>query len=254
MTTTTATEVRRLLHGSGAKDIRNAHLAAVALEKAFRKGDHKISVLRGVDFAVRQGEFVSIVGQSGSGKSTLLHLLGLLDTPTVGEVLLHGQRVDDLPARARDELRNRVFGFVFQFYHLLPELDLVENVVMPLMIRHSAWSFWRRRRQLRAKAKDILDRVGLSHRLKHRPSELSGGEMQRAAIARALVAEPEILLADEPTGNLDSKAGWEIMDLLQRLNTDERLTIIMVTHDDEIAKQAHRQFRLKQGRLWPVDH
>ncbi len=249
-TAVTAMQTRRRL--AQTLDPKHAHLAAVALEKAFRKGQHRISVLRGVDLAVRQGEFVSVVGQSGSGKSTLLHLLGLLDRPNVGEILLHGERVDDLPDRARDELRNRVFGFVFQFYHLLPELNVLENVMSPLMIRHSAWSFWRRRRQFREMASDILDKVGLSHRLKHRPSELSGGEMQRAAIARALVAKPEILLADEPTGNLDSQTGWEIMELLQRLNAQEGLTIIMVTHDESVARQAHRVVRLKEGRIQPV--
>lgn len=226
-----------------------AQIAAVAIEKAYRKGQHQVSVLRGVDVAVRKGEFVSIVGQSGSGKSTLLHLFGLLDTPDVGEVLLDGQRIDDLPARTRDELRNRVFGFVFQFYHLLPELNLVENVLAPLMIRHSAWGYWTRRREFQNQAREILAKVGLSHRLTHRPSELSGGEMQRAAIARSLVARPQILLADEPTGNLDVSTGREILDLLHRLNQDEQLTVLMVTHDNAVAAQAHRMVRLQEGRL-----
>ncbi len=226
-----------------------AQIAAVAIEKAYRKGQHQVSVLRGVDVAVRKGEFVSIVGQSGSGKSTLLHLFGLLDTPDVGEVLLDGQRIDDLPARTRDELRNRVFGFVFQFYHLLPELNLVENVLAPLMIRHSAWGYWTRRREFQNQAREILAKVGLSHRLTHRPSELSGGEMQRAAIARSLVSRPQILLADEPTGNLDVSTGREILDLLHRLNQDEQLTVLMVTHDNAVAAQAHRMVRLQEGRL-----
>jgi len=225
------------------------HVAAVALEKTFRKGHHKIPVLRGVELSVRHGEFLSVVGQSGSGKSTLLHLIGLLDAPNVGEIQLQGERVDDLPARARDEIRNRVFGFVFQFYHLLPEMTVLENVMTPLMIRHQLLAFWRQRRAFRESARDIIDKVGLTHRLKHKPAELSGGEMQRAAIARALVAKPEILLADEPTGNLDSQTGWEIMELLGRLNEQERLTIIMVTHDDSIARQAHRTVRLHEGRI-----
>jgi lipoprotein-releasing system ATP-binding protein len=224
-------------------------LAAVAIEKAYRKGAHQVPVLRGVDISLRKGEFVSIIGQSGSGKSTLLHLLGLLDTPDVGEVLFDGRRIDDLPARVRDELRNRVFGFVFQFYHLLPELNLIENVLSPLMIRHSAWSYWKRRREFTDQAKEILNTVGLSHRLTHRPSELSGGEMQRAAIARSLVAHPEVLLADEPTGNLDAATGQEILDLLHRLNEREQLTILMVTHDPLIAEQAHRTVRLCEGRI-----
>src|SRR5262245_16530073 len=192
-------------------------IAAVAVEKAYRKGEHKIPVLRGVDIEVRRGEFISIVGQSGSGKSTLLHLLGLLDLPDVGEVTLYGQRIDDLPPRARDELRNRVFGFIFQAYHLLPEFSVMENVLMSLMIRYSTWDFWKSRRLFHEQARELLEKVGLGHRLTHKPSELSGGEMQRAAIARALMGSPEVLLADEPTGNLDSDTGREIMDLLGSL-------------------------------------
>lgn len=224
------------------------HISAVAVEKAYRKGAHLVPVLHGVDISARKGEFLSIVGQSGSGKSTLLHLIGLLDGPDEGEIHLDCQRIDDLPARTRDELRNRVFGFVFQFYHLLPELSLIENVLSPLMIRHSVFSYWKQRRAFNDAAREMIDRVGLGHRLSHRPSELSGGEMQRAAIARALVARPEILLADEPTGNLDAGSGREIMDLLVRLNEQEALTIIMVTHDAAVAAQAHRTVRLKEGR------
>jgi lipoprotein-releasing system ATP-binding protein len=227
----------------------NSQISAVALEKAYRKGHHQVSVLRGVKMSAQRGEFLSIVGQSGSGKSTLLHLLGLLDSPDVGEIFLDGQRIDDLPAATRDELRNRVFGFIFQFYHLLPELNLVENVLAPLMIRHSMVTYWKRRREFRDLALDIIQKVGLGHRLKHKPSELSGGEMQRAAIARALVARPEILLADEPTGNLDAETGREIMDLLACLNRDQGLTIIMVTHDAAVAQQAHRTVRLSEGRI-----
>ncbi len=181
-----------------------------------------------------------------------MHLFGLLDSPDVGEVLLEGQRLDDLPNRTRDQLRNRVFGFIFQFYHLLPELTLLENVVTPLMIRYSAWDFWKRRGEFRDRAREIITLVGLEHRLKHTPSEMSGGEMQRAAIARALVARPEILLADEPTGNLDSRTGQEITELLARLNERERLTILMVTHDDSIARQAHRIVRLVEGQIEAV--
>jgi len=225
------------------------HVAAVALEKAYRKGQHKVSVLRGVKISVARGEFLSIVGQSGSGKSTLLHLLGLLDAPDVGEIVLDGQRIDDLPARTRDELRNRVFGFIFQFYHLLPELNTLENVLVPHMIRHSVGRFLRDRRRLREEARELLARVGLSHRLRHKPSELSGGEMQRAAIARALIGRPEILLADEPTGNLDAGNGDEILRLLRSLNREEDLTIILVTHDQAIAEGADRVVRLVDGKI-----
>jgi len=229
------------------------HLSAVALHKSYRKGDHKVPVLRGVDMCVGRGEFLAIVGQSGCGKSTLLHLLGLLDTTDQGDVRLEGRRIDDLPAATRDELRNLVFGFVFQFYHLLPELTLLENVLAPLMIRYSAWEYWKRRKELTTEAADILKKVGLDHRLQHRPSELSGGEMQRAAIARALVGKPRVLLADEPTGNLDSRTGGEIMDVLGRLNADEQLTIIMVTHDERLANQAQRIVRLNEGQIQTLE-
>ena len=225
------------------------HIAAIPVEKRCRKGDHTTAVLHGVNIDVDRGEFVSIVGQSGSGKSTLLHLLGLLDAPSVGEIHLDGQRIDDLSAKSRDELRNRVFGFIFQFYHLLPELSVMENVLAPLMIRYTLLGYVRRKRELQNHARDLLERVGLSHRLTHRPSELSGGEMQRAAIARALIGKPEVLLADEPTGNLDASTGGEIMDLLRTLNEQENLTIVMVTHDNAIAEQAGRTVRLREGRL-----
>lgn len=228
-------------------------LAATAIEKAYQTGAHEVPVLRGVRLTINTGDFVSIVGQSGSGKSTLLHLMGLLDTPDVGEILLEGQRIDNLASRSRDQLRNRVFGFIFQFYHLLPELTLLENVQAPLMIRESAWQYWKNRKSNRDLAMDIIRKVGLEHRIKHRPSELSGGETQRGAIARALIGRPRILLADEPTGNLDSATGKEIMDLLKKLNEEDSLSIVMVTHDDAIAQQAHRVVRLKQGRIEKLD-
>ncbi len=228
-------------------------VSTIALEKAYRKGQHKVPVLHGVNMSVQAGEFLSIVGQSGSGKSTLLHLMGLLDTPDVGEILFEGQRIDNLSTRTRDTLRNRVFGFIFQFYHLLPEMSVLENVLSPLMIRHGILEYWRRRRELQKQAKDMIAKVGLGHRLRHKPSELSGGEMQRAAIARALVAHPQVLLADEPTGNLDSRTGGEIIDLLNCLNEQQQLTIVMVTHDDLIAQRAHRTVRLDSGLIQPLD-
>lgn len=229
------------------------HLRACALDKAYRKGEHKVPVLRGVDISVHQGEFLSIVGQSGSGKSTLMHILGLLDEPDQGEVWLDGERIDQLPQSTRDQLRNHIFGFVFQFYHLLPELTLLENVLMPLMIRSSLLSYWRERRRYREQGLEIIEKVGLGHRVRHRPSELSGGEMQRAAIARALAGQPSVLLADEPTGNLDSRTGHEIMTLLHTLNERDQLTIIMVTHDDSIAGQAQRIVRLSEGRIQSLE-
>ena len=222
-------------------------LSAKKLHRSFRKGRHVIPVLRGVDFSVREGEFVAVVGQSGSGKSTLLHLLGTLDQPDAGEIHFEGHRIDDLPAKARDVLRNRYFGMIFQFYHLLPELTTLENVLAPRMICENAIRYWFQRRKHTEQAAQLLETVGLGHRLKHRPKELSGGEMQRAAIARALIAGPRLLLADEPTGNLDRQTGKDILRLLRTLNTEQNLTIVMVTHDNAIAAQADRTVRLVEG-------
>ncbi len=225
------------------------HLAAVGLEKGYRRGRIEVPVLRGVDLEVERGELVAVIGSSGSGKSTLLHVLGLLDSPDRGEVLLDGRRIDDGPDRRRDALRNRTFGFIFQFYHLLPELSALENVMLPDLIRHGLFSYRKVRREVRSRASALLERVGLGHRLDHRPSELSGGEMQRAAIARALAGGPEVLLADEPTGNLDAATGQGVLELLRDLNRERGLTMMMVTHDLLIAQQADRVVRLAEGRV-----
>jgi lipoprotein-releasing system ATP-binding protein len=225
------------------------HLSATGLKKSYRKGRLEVPVLRDVDVELERGELVAVVGASGSGKSTLLHLLGLLDVPDEGEVILEGERIDNQPDRARDTLRNRTFGFIFQFYHLLPELSALENVMLPHLIRHGVASYWGCRKVIRAEASALLDRVGLSHRMTHKPSELSGGEMQRAAIARALCGGPEILLADEPTGNLDAVTGQGILELLRDLNRERGLTMMMVTHDLHIAQQADRIVRLAEGRI-----
>jgi lipoprotein-releasing system ATP-binding protein len=224
-------------------------LAAVGLKKNYRKGPVEIPVLGGVDLEVRRGEFLAIIGQSGSGKSTLLHLLGTLDAPTAGEVHFDGRRIDNLPAAERDRLRNTLFGMIFQFYHLLPELTTLENVLSPLMIRHGVWNYRRHRREHLQAARELLELVGLSHRLKHRPRELSGGEMQRTAIARALISGPRVLLADEPTGNLDVETGQEILRILRTLNRTQNLSIVMVTHDTAIAAEADRIVRLAAGRV-----
>ncbi|MCL4193705.1 MAG: ABC transporter ATP-binding protein [Thermoguttaceae bacterium] len=224
-------------------------LAARGLKKSYRKGPVRIPVLRGIDLEIRRGEFVAIIGQSGSGKSTLLHLLATLDAPDDGSIELDGQRIENLASSKRDRLRNQYFGMIFQFYHLLPELTMLENVMAPLMIDRSVLSYWRSRRECRQAAERLLDLVGLSHRIKHRPRELSGGEMQRAAIARALINGPELLLADEPTGNLDHSTGREILDILCSLNRQQKLTIVMVTHDSAIARQADRVIRLADGRI-----
>lgn len=222
-------------------------LNAQKLFKSYRKSNHIIPVLRGVDFAIRDGEFVAVVGQSGSGKSTLLHLLGTLDAPDAGEIHFEGNRIDNLPSQARDVLRNRYFGMIFQFYHLLPELTTLENVLAPRMIGQGVIRYWLNKRHHVEEARQLLGLVGLSHRLTHKPKELSGGEMQRAAIARALVTRPQLLLADEPTGNLDRQTGQEIMDLLRSLNQQQNLTIVMVTHDNTIAALADRTVRLVEG-------
>jgi lipoprotein-releasing system ATP-binding protein len=225
------------------------HLSAHGLSKSYRKGKNEVPVLHGVDLEVERGEMVAVVGASGSGKSTLLHLLGLLDAPDSGEVLLDGTRIDNLSDRHRDQLRNGTFGFIFQFYHLLPELTTLENVLMPQLIRHGLWSYWREKGRLKQEGRELLDRVGLGHRLTHLPSELSGGEMQRAAIARALAGRPRVLLADEPTGNLDAANGHGVLELLRDLNRERGLTMILVTHDQQIAQQADRVVRLAEGRI-----
>ncbi len=224
-------------------------LAAQNVRKSYRRAAIIIPVLQGVTLAVHEGEFVAIVGPSGCGKTTLLHLLATLDRPDAGEVCFENHRIDNLPTAGRDILRNRYFGMVFQFYHLLPELSVLENVLMPAMIGQGIFGYLAHRRRNRERARAILDLVGLSHRLKHKPRELSGGEMQRTAIARALVAQPRVLLADEPTGNLDKATGEEIMAILRRLNREQNLTIVMVTHDQRIADQADRTITLVDGRV-----
>jgi lipoprotein-releasing system ATP-binding protein len=224
-------------------------LTAINVRKTYGKGSNSCEVLRGLDLEVHPGEFLSIVGQSGCGKSTLLHLLGTLDRPDEGEVYLEGRRIDNLPSRERDALRNQTFGFIFQFYHLLPEFSAIENVLVPRMIQLSLFGWFMKRRGLRKRAEELLERVGLSHRLTHRPRELSGGEMQRAAIARALISQPRVLLADEPTGNLDEDKGREIIGLLHDLNRQEGLTIVMVTHNRELAAGTDRVVKLSAGRV-----
>jgi lipoprotein-releasing system ATP-binding protein len=219
------------------------------LRKTYRSGDATLEILRGVDFHLERGGFVSIVGQSGSGKSTLLHLMGLLDAPDAGAVLLDGARIDGLPAGRRDRLRNTAIGMVFQAYHLLPELDALENVLAPLLVRHGPLEWLRVRRAARERARDLLDRFGLGGRLRHKPRQLSGGEMQRVAIARALVSGPQVLLADEPTGNLDQATGAGILDALCELNRAAGLSIVLVTHDAAIAGRAERIVRLTAGRV-----
>ena len=219
------------------------------VHKSYRLGEAELKVLRGVSFAVQVGEFVAVVGASGSGKSTLLHLIGLLDRPSRGRIALHGVHLDRLPQRRRDRMRCREVGFVFQFYHLLAELNVLENTLLPVQVDSPVWSWPRRRGQARARACEILGRLGLGGRLRHRPQELSGGERQRVAIARALINGPRILLADEPTGNLDSKTGLQIMDVLHQFHHSIGQTMVMVTHDPSLAARAQRVVHLRDGRL-----
>ena len=223
-------------------------LKASNLHKSFRMGEETINVLRGLDLAVRQGELLAIEGRSGEGKSTLLHLLGLLDEPDSGVISFEGKDLTSFSPAARAKVRNEVFGFVFQFYHLLPELSVLENTLLAAMVRESWLSFRQKRRTLQQLAKEILDELGMSHRLAHRPNQLSGGERQRVAIARALMNQPRILFADEPTGNLDAETGKQIMHLLEKLHAGGQ-TIIFVTHDKTLARTADRALVLRAGKL-----
>lgn len=224
-------------------------LSARGLFKSFHKDRIEVPVLRGVDLNVSPGVVTALVGRSGSGKSTLMHLLASLDQPDRGEIHFDGERIDNASRAKRDYYRNREIGIIFQFYHLLPELSAIENVLAPTMIGQSVWSYFRHRKEARQRAEAMLDRVGLLHRAKHRPSEMSGGEMQRAAIARALMTSPKLLLADEPTGNLDTDTGLDILKLLTELNQVDGLTILMITHDDSIAAGADVCHRMQDGQL-----
>ncbi|HEV8399744.1 MAG TPA: ABC transporter ATP-binding protein [Gemmatimonadales bacterium] len=225
----------------------NALLEGRALRKVYAGGDGQpLEVLRGVDLEVRRGEFVAIVGASGAGKSTLLHLLGALDAPTSGDVWLDGSRYADLDARATAELRNRKVGFVFQFHHLLREFSALENVMMPLLIGGMA------ERQAQSRAEEVLSEVGLAGRMTHRPGELSGGEQQRCAVARALVHDPSVVLADEPSGNLDHANSERLHELFFRLAREYETAVVVVTHNRQLAGRADRILWLEDGRLTTV--
>ena len=224
-------------------------LRAQNVYKSYHKDRIEVPVLRGVEFEVTAGLITALVGRSGSGKSTLMHLLATLDQPDRGEIHFRGERIDNATSARRDSYRNHDIGIIFQFYHLLPELSAVENVLAPTMIGRSAWNFFRHRKEARRRAEAMLDRVGLLHRASHKPSEMSGGEMQRAAIARALMTDPALLLADEPTGNLVTETGLDILKLLTEINQDDGLTILMITHDDSIAEAADRCHRMQDGQL-----
>jgi len=223
-------------------------LSARNIHKTYAIGRTRQHVLRGVNLEVHQGEFVAIMGASGSGKSTLLHILGLLDRPDEGQVFFEKRDLFTLSSAQQDHIRSRQIGFVFQFYHLLPELNLEENVLLPLMVDSSILAWPARRRQARQQTREIIDKVGLRPQARQLPATLSGGERQRTALARALVQEPKLLLADEPTGNLDTVAGKVILDLLSDLNRSGQ-TIVMVTHDHDIADRADRKLTLRDGKI-----
>ena len=218
-------------------------LEAVDLKKWYRMGGQTLEVLRGVSLRIHAGELAVIVGPSGAGKSTLLHLLGGLDKPSGGEVLFEGKSLSSMGEREASLLRNRAFGFVFQFYHLVPELTASENVMLPAWIGRSKTG-------VKERADQLLDQVGLSRRADHVPAELSGGEQQRVAIARALMNKPRAVFCDEPTGNLDSATGEGILELLLQLNKEQGTTLVVVTHEPAITKVARNVFSLKDGQLW----
>ncbi|MFQ5549164.1 MAG: lipoprotein-releasing ABC transporter ATP-binding protein LolD [Woeseia sp.] len=220
-------------------------LEGSAIVRRFEEGGSTLEVLSGVDLSVGAAERLAIVGASGSGKTTLLQIMGGLDTPTSGEVRVDGQSMHAISERRKGELRNRYIGFVYQFHHLLPEFSAQENVAMPLMIRRT------RREDAFDRARALLGRVGLSERLTHKPGELSGGERQRAAVARALITRPKLVLADEPTGNLDAGNGEHVLQLMLELNRELNTSLVLVTHDHSIARRMDRIMLLENGRLQP---
>jgi putative ABC transport system ATP-binding protein len=217
----------------------------VDLKKSYVVGDVTVHALRGLDLEIAKGTFLAVVGASGSGKSTFMNIVGLLDRPTSGRYLLEGEDVSGFDRDRRAQLRNRKIGFVFQSFNLLPRTSALENVELPMLYSPDAPAAAARH----ARAQALLDVVGLGPRTHHTPSQLSGGQQQRVAIARALVNDPEILLADEPTGNLDTRTSVEIMEVLQRLNRDQGLTIILITHEHDIAEYAHREVTFRDGRV-----
>ena len=218
-------------------------LSAKGIHKTYILGKRSLEVLRGIDLKVQRGDFLALRGASGAGKSTLLHLLGGLDTPNEGEVRLGGRNLADLSRRELARLRNQEVGFIFQAYYLLPELDALENVCLPArMARRPA-------AQAQKRGRELLERVGLGERVEHKPYELSGGEQQRVAIARALINEPELVLADEPTGNLDSHTGSDIIDLLCAIREEKQTTLVMATHDAKVAARAAKVIELVDGQI-----
>jgi lipoprotein-releasing system ATP-binding protein len=220
-------------------------LKSIGIRKSFGQGAGILEVLKGIELEVQTGEIVAIAGPSGAGKSTLLHILGGLDQPNAGKVYLDDKDVYKLKDKHRAKLRNEKVGFIFQFYHLLPEFTALENVVLPAMVKHHSSQTSR----FRGRGLDLLDKVGLAKRVTHKPNQLSGGEQQRVAVARALMNEPQIILCDEPTGNLDSESGQGIIELLVELNKTNQQTLVIVTHDEQVAKRAHRVIHMRDGLM-----
>jgi lipoprotein-releasing system ATP-binding protein len=223
--------------------MNNPLLVCQGVRKTYTEAALDTEVLKGVDLSINAGELVAIIGSSGSGKSTLLHILGALDEPSAGEVIFNTTNLTSLSANKQAKLRNKHIGFVYQFHHLLADFSAVENVAMPLLIGGVSKS------QSRENAVELLTKVGLSHRLEHRPSELSGGERQRVAIARALVNKPDLVLADEPTGNLDHQTALDIYELMRELNRESGTAFLVVTHDTELAEKLDKQLQMKDGEL-----
>ncbi len=228
----------------------NNLIEAQGVKKSFTTEAGELQVLKGVSIAVSEGEMVGIIGASGVGKSTLLHILGALDKPTSGKVYYHNKDVFLLDGNALASFRNRTVGFVFQFHHLLPEFTALENVAMPGLINRSQKSEGRRDyREITKKAEVLLNEMGLSERKRHRPGELSGGEQQRVAVARALMLEPKVVLADEPTGNLDAVTGEELFNIFLNLNKEKGITFVIVTHNESLSNRCHRVLRMVDGRI-----
>ncbi|MDP6925265.1 MAG: ABC transporter ATP-binding protein [Candidatus Scalindua sp.] len=230
------------------EEITDNYLCAKEISKEYTIGKSSIRVLDKVNLDVKKGEILIVLGASGAGKSSLLHILGILDTPTSGHVSFKGENLSIIGQRKLAEKRNRIFGFVFQFYHLMPDFNALENVLMPRLIGRKFFKTVSKK-DYTEKAAELLDRVGLGNRINHRPNELSGGEKQRVAIVRALMNDPEILLCDEPTGNLDTKSGREIQKLIWDLNEKTKQTVVIVTHDERFAETAGRVIRMADGRI-----
>ncbi|MCX8022187.1 MAG: ABC transporter ATP-binding protein [Syntrophorhabdaceae bacterium] len=223
-------------------------LSAKGIKKSFNRNRTEIPILKGIDLDISENDFITIMGPSGAGKSTFLHILGTLDRPSEGEIYYKGRNIWDFPENEMCMFRNEKLGFVFQFYHLLQDFTVIENIMVPMLIKRLP------SKEAEKRASQYLEIIGLTHRRDHKPGELSGGEQQRVAIARALVNEPEIILADEPTGNLDRKTGKEVLDYLLKVNREVSSTLIMVTHDPEIASLGKRRFKMMDGELFSTEY